>query len=209
MAYLYEAVLRLFRREPDMVFKPAEAAEGLAAEQRLALILDPRMLRSSALLAQGDVQQAAASIPERLAPRGTIGSHQYRAYHLALLSEVLDRVGDHKGALAALADALAWVEQSGERWWEAEIHRLKGVSLLSQRSFTESAACFEQAIRIAQRQQAKSLELRSAVSLAQLWRDQGKREQARDLLAPVYTWFTEGFDTADLKAAKALLDELA
>jgi predicted ATPase len=83
------------------------------------------------------------------------------------------------------------------------------VSLRSQERFAESEASFEQSIRIARRQQAKSLELRGATSLAQLWSDQGKREQARDLLAPIYGWFTEGFDTADLKEAKALLAELA
>jgi len=117
-------------------------------------------------------------------------------------------MGNHDGALATLADALAWVEQSGERWWEAEIHRLKGVSLLSQEKFAESEASFERAIRIARRQQAKSLELRGAISLARLRRDQGKRKQAHDLLAPIYAWFTEGFDTPDLEEAKALLDEL-
>jgi len=100
------------------------------------------------------------------------------------------------------------VEQSGERWWEAEIHRLKGVSLLSQEKFAESEASFERSIRIARRQQAKSLELRGATSLTRLRRDQGKRKQGHDLLAPIYGWFTEGFDTPDLKEAKALLDEL-
>ena len=208
IAHLYHAVLGLFRREPDMVFQPAAAAERLASEQHLALILDPSLLRSSALLAQGETEQAVAAIPERLAKPATIGAYQYRAYHLALLSEVLDRMGNHDGALATLADALAWVEQSGERWWEAEIHRLKGVSLLSQEKFAESEASFERAIRIARRQQAKSLELRGAISLARLRRDQGKRKQAHDLLAPIYAWFTEGFDTPDLEEAKALLDEL-
>jgi predicted ATPase len=209
IAYLYEAVLGLFRRESDMVFPPVDWAERLATEQHLALILDPRLLRSSALLAQGETEQAVASIPERLAKPETIGPYQYRAYHLALLSEVLDRMGNHKGALASLADALAWVEQSGERWWEAEIHRLKGVSLLSQERFAESEASFEQSIQIARRQQAKSLELRGATSLARLWGEHGRRAEARELLAPVYGWFTEGFDTADLKEAAALLSELA
>ena len=209
IAHLYQAVLRLFRREPDMVFQSAAAAERLASEQHLALILDPSLLRSSALLAQGETEQAVAAIPERVAKPATIGAYQYRAYHLALLSEVLDRMGNHEGALAALASALAWVEQSGERWWEAEIHRLKGVSLLSQEKFAESEASFERSIRIARRQQAKSLELRGATSLTRLRRNQGRRKQGHDLLAPIYGWFTEGFDTPDLKEAKALLDELA
>ena len=94
------------------------------------------------------------------------------------------------------------------RWWEAEIHRLKGVSLLSQNCLTESEASFQRSIRIAQAQQAKSLELRAVRDLARLWGEQGRHAEARDLLAPVYGWFTEGFDTADLKQARALLDEL-
>ena len=94
------------------------------------------------------------------------------------------------------------------RTWEAEIHRLWGTLLLSSQNFTESEACFERALNVARQQQAKSLELRAAASLARLWHEQGRRGEARNLLTPVYGWFTEGFDTADLKEAKALLDQL-
>jgi predicted ATPase len=121
---------------------------------------------------------------------------------------VLAHSGDHDGALAALADATAIAEESGERWWKAELHRLTGTVLLAQNKLDEGQASLQQAIRIAQAQQAKSLELRAAVSLARLWGEQGRRGEASDLLAPVYRWFTEGFDTADLKEAKALLAEL-
>ena len=109
-----------------------------------------------------------------------------------------------------LADALKHAETTGERWCEAEIYRLKGELLLQQNSHNQAQAetCFTQAISIAQNQQAKSWELRSVTSLAHLWQRQGKRQEAHDLLAPVYNWFTEGFDTADLKDAKALLDAL-
>ena len=100
------------------------------------------------------------------------------------------------------------IDASNERWWEAEIHRLKGVLLLSQGNATQSESCFKRSIRIARQQQASSLELRAATSLARLWSDQGRRVKARDLLAPVYGWFTEGFDTPDLKDARALLDAL-
>jgi len=208
MAYLYAAVLHLFRREPEIALQRTEAAEVLASEQRLALMIEPNMLRSSALLAQGAVKQVGASIDEGLAARQKMGSYMFRAYDLALLSEVLERAGDHEGALAGLADALAIGEESGERWWEAEIHRLRGTLMLSRRRVAESEACFRRSIRIAQRQQAKSLELRGTMSLAQLWRDRGQHERAHNLLAPVYGWFTEGFDTLDLKEAKALLNEL-
>jgi predicted ATPase len=93
--------------------------------------------------------------------------------------------------------------------WDAELHRLTGSVLLAENQLDEGQASLQQAIRIAQAQQAKSLELRAARDLARLWGEQGRRAEARDLLAPVYGWFTEGFDTADLKGAKALLDELA
>jgi predicted ATPase len=137
---------------------------------------------------------------ERLASR--------RPFCLALFAEALEGAGEHDSALAALAEALAVAQETGERWWEAEIHRRKGVSLLSQRSLAETEAIFQQAIHIAQAQQAKSLELRAARNLARLWGEQGRRAEARDLLAPVYGWFTEGLDTPALKEAKALLAEL-
>src|SRR5262249_2730484 len=111
----------------------------------------------------------------------------------------------------ALTEALVHGEHTGERYYEAEIHRLQGELLLQQSSDNQADAetCFHQAIAIAQNQQAKSFELRAATSLARLWQRQGKRHEAYDLLAPVYNWFTEGFDTADLQDAKALLETLA
>ena len=102
------------------------------------------------------------------------------------------------------------MEQHEERWWEAEVHRLRGGLLQRQTgtSQAEAEACFRQALDVARRQEAKSLELRAAMSLARLWQQQGKQAEARELLAPIYAWFTEGFDTADLQEARALLDEL-
>lgn len=110
-----------------------------------------------------------------------------------------------------LAEALAYIEQAGERWWEAELYRLKGELLLLQSADNHAKAetCFHQALDIARQQQAKSWELRAATSLARLWQSHGKCQDAYDLLAPVYEWFTEGFDTADLQEAKLLLIELA
>jgi predicted ATPase len=109
-----------------------------------------------------------------------------------------------------LAEALTHANTTGDRWYEPEIHRLKGALLLQRSSDheAEAEACFHHALNIARSQQAKSFELRTATSLAKLWQQQGKRQEAHDLLAPVYGWFTEGFDTADLKDAKALLGEL-
>jgi predicted ATPase len=129
---------------------------------------------------------------------------------LALLAEVLRAEGSQEEGLEALQEAVDLVETSGERFYEAEIHRLKGELLLAApaKASTAAEACFHKAIEIARSQKAKSWELRAATSLARLWRDQGKPDDARALLAPVYDWFTEGFDTADLEEAKALLDEL-
>jgi predicted ATPase len=114
-------------------------------------------------------------------------------------------------ALALFTDAFERVEETGERWFEAELHRRRGEVLLclSDADNAEAERCFRQAMAVAQAQGTKLWELRAAMSLARLWADQGERARAHDLLAPIYGWFTEGFETADLKDAKALLDELA
>jgi predicted ATPase len=130
---------------------------------------------------------------------------------LAWLAAAYGTVSQEQDGLRAVADALEAVYNTGEHVWEAELHRLKGQLLLQQSSdnATEAESCFHQAITIAQNQSAKSWELRVATSLARLWQSQDKRKEACDLLAPVYDWFTEGFDTADLIDAKTLLDKLS
>jgi predicted ATPase len=133
-----------------------------------------------------------------------------RPYYLALLAEASAKVGKTAEGLEALTEAPATLTKSGVRWWEAELYRLKG-ELLLQHTWTqpeEVEVCFQQALTVARRQQAKSLELRAAMSLARLWQRQDKQVEAHELLAPVYGWFTEGFDTTDLQEAKALLEEL-
>jgi predicted ATPase len=204
----YDTVIHLLRREPDIAVVRAHNAEQLAVEQRLALLINTDVLRGGALLAQGRVEEAAASVRVGRATRDSMGWHLYQPYQLALVSEVLGRAGDADGAAMALAEAQKVIESGNERWWEAEIHRLIGVQLLSQGKVAEGVSCFERAIGISRQQQAKSLELRAAMSLARVWGEEGRRIQARELLAAVYGWFTEGFDTADLKDAKALLAEL-
>jgi predicted ATPase len=127
-----------------------------------------------------------------------------------LLAEVYAHLGYLEDGLQTLTEAHTLVEQHEERWWEAEVHRLRGVLLLQQRlpQQKEAEAYFHKALTVARRQQAKSLELRAAMSQAQLWQQQGKRAEARELLAPIYGWFTEGFETADLQEAKTLLEAL-
>jgi predicted ATPase len=131
-----------------------------------------------------------------------------RPYGLGLLCEALRQAGDHDGALAAVTEGLAASEQSGERWWQPELYRLQGLVLMGRHDVAGAQASLQAALQLAQAQRAKSLELRAARDLARLWGEQGRRVEACDLLAPVYGWFTEGFDTADLKEAKALLDGL-
>ena len=120
-------------------------------------------------------------------------------------------LGQLDEAWRCIGEAMTTIETSNEKWFEAEVHRIAGeIALkLPQPVRAKAEAYFERALAVARKQQAKSWELRAAMSMARLWRDQGKRDEARDLLAPVYGWFTEGFDTLDLKEAKALLEELA
>ena len=121
-----------------------------------------------------------------------------------------ERVQDALGEmLGAAREGLEAEERTGHRQWEAELHRLEGLALLGLNRLEEGQTALKEALRVAQEQQAKAYELRAATSLARLWGEQGRRVEAHDLLAPVYGWFTEGFDTADLKDAKALLDELS
>ena len=127
---------------------------------------------------------------------------------LAELAESQARKGEYENALRSLEEADGIIEAGGERWARSEIVRLKGEISRAQSASAEAEACFRRAIEVAQRQGAKLLQLRAAASLARLWQSQGKFREARELLAPLYDWFTEGFDTADLKDARALLDEL-
>jgi len=128
--------------------------------------------------------------------------------HLALANT---KIGHFDDAGISIGEAATVVETTHERWHEAELNRIAGeIALRSrERDAVKAQSCFERALEIARAQQARSWELRAATSLARLWRDQGRRAGAHDLLAPVYGWFTEGFDTLDLKEAKALLEELA
>ena len=119
------------------------------------------------------------------------------------------RRGGYREAHAAIRQGLDIIDATGERMWNAELHRVRGLVLLTENEQEESAVSFGQALQIARAQQSKSLELRAATSLARLWGEQGRLADARELLTPIYGWFTEGFDTPDLKDAKALLDELA
>ena len=159
------------------------------------------------LAAQGQAEEGILQIRQGLAAFRATGGEISETYHLALLAEAYGHGGQVEAGLRALADALAAAHHTGERFWEAELHRLQGDLLLQQASSpaqtTEAEVCLQRAIEVARRQQAKALELRAAVSLGRLWQRQGKRVEARQMLAEIYGWFTEGFDTADVIEAKA------
>jgi predicted ATPase len=161
--------------------------------------------------ARGEIgEDAIAEIQPALAGRLSMGSDSSYPFFLTQLARCFAKAGRVEEGLEALTEALTRIERTSERWWEAEAHRLMG-ELLLQRSptgFGQAEGCYRRAVERARGQGAKSLELRASTSLAELWRDQGKHAEARDLLAPIYGWFTEGFDTADLKDARALLEEL-
>jgi predicted ATPase len=159
---------------------------------------------------QGQGEEGIAQIRQGIASYRATGAALHVPCLCTLLAEVSAYLGHPADGLQALAEAHTLVEQHEERYWEAEVCRLRGVLLLQQTVTPqeEAVAWLQRALDVARSQQAKSLELRAAMSLARLWQQQGKRAAARDLLAPIYSWFTEGFDTADLREAKGVLEEL-
>jgi len=211
-ALCFAGEIHQLRREVQAAQERAEAEMALCTEQGFAFYLARTMiLRGWALAKQGQWEEGIEQMQQGLiAFRGT-GAEQVRPYGLGLLAETYKDAGQPEEGLAVLAEALAVIQRTGERIYEAELYRLQGELRLriARDNPAEAETSFRQALDIARQQQAKSLELRAAMSLARLWQQQGKRQEAHDLLAPVYGWFTEGFDTADLQEAKALLDALA
>jgi class 3 adenylate cyclase/predicted ATPase len=201
-----------FCRDVPAVYEQAEAAVALSTEQGFPQWAAwGTSLRGWALARQGQGEAGLAQVRQGIAAWRATGAAAHVPYFCPLLADVSAHLGHPEDGLQALAEAHTLVEQQEERWWEAEVHRLRGIVLLRQSGTpqAEAEACFHRALDVARRQEAKSLELRAAMSLARLWQQQGKRAEARALLAPVYGWFTEGFDTADLLEAKAWLDILA
>ena len=158
----------------------------------------------------GKASEAVQTITSGMTALRATGATLYAPRHLSYLAAAHAELGQLDEASRCINDAIAAVETTKERWFEAEVHRTAGeIALKSpEPDAAKAEAYFKRALAIAREQQAKSWELRAAMSMARLWRDQGRRDEARDLLAQVYGWFTEGFDTLDLKEAKALLEEL-
>lgn len=222
------AQLLQFRREGQAVQETAEAAIALSNEQRFAMWSAVGMiLRGWALAEQGRAEEGVAQTRRGLTAWRDTGAKMAEPYFLGMLADAYRREGHSEEALATVAEALNVVDQTGERFYEAELYRLKGELILQQWAgrgeqwaatnpssplpgpHREAEACFQRAMEIARSQRAKSLELRSVMSLGRLWRTQGKSDAAQQILADVYGGFTEGFDTVDLKEAQALLRELS
>jgi TOMM system kinase/cyclase fusion protein len=224
-ALVFAAWLHQLRRDEHLTHERAEAILALAAEQGFAILVAwGTFLRGWALAerspepgaGQGQREEGIVQMQQGMAAFRATGAEANRPYFLALVAEAAAKVGQIEEGLTLLAEALAVTNDKGERRWEAELYRLKGELLLqsgvrgpesgvSTPHSAEVEACFRRALDIARQQQAKSLELRAAMSLSRLWQRQGKRAAAHQLLAEVYHWFTEGFDTPDLQEAKALL----
>ncbi len=209
------ARLHQFRREATLTRQRAEAAIRHAREQEFPFYVAIGTIHQGwALVVQGQEEAGVAQIREGMVALRATGAEHQRTQFLALLGEAYARAGQIKAGLHVLAEALNLVVEHEERYCEAELYRLKGELLRDAESSAQSEKwtaeeCFQRALDVARSQQAKSLELRAAMSLSRLWRQQGKQAEARQLLAEIYGWFSEGFDTADLQEAKALLDELA
>jgi predicted ATPase len=190
----------------------AQAGRRFAEEHGFAMELGRgTILQGWTLVIQGQREEGLVQMRQGLTAYRATGAEVWRPFYLALLGEAYAKAEQMVEAPRLVTEALALAHEIGGHWWEAELHRLKGELFLSmgegERGGPEES--FHRALDVARRQQAKSLELRAAMSLSRLWQRQGKGNIDRQLLAEIYGWFTEGFDTADLQEARALLDELS
>jgi predicted ATPase len=189
----------------------AEAAVALAAEHGFtAWAAVGSSFRGWALAMEGKSEEGEVELQRAIAAMQAMRAGIWFPFRCTMLAEVLDLGGKTKEGLLSLAEAQTLMDLTDERWWEAEVYRLKGTLLLRHSivPLAEAETWLRRALDVARQQQARSLELRATTSLALLWHSQGKHVEARDLLEPIYSWFTEGFDAPDLKEAKALLEEL-
>jgi predicted ATPase len=213
MVCTFASILHLLCGEGDSIQEQVEVATRLSSEYDFRQWkMMAAMLRGWYLAHHEQSEVGIVKMQEELSTYLASGNALYRVWFLALLAEAYGQYGRSALGLEVIGEALALVfGNEGERCWESELHHIKGKLLLveSPDNAADAESCFQQAITIAQNQSAKSWELRAATSLARLWQSQGKRKEAYNLLSPVYGWFTEGFDTADLIDARALLDELS
>jgi predicted ATPase len=209
--FCHLAMLHQYRQDREETYRHAEAAMRVSREQGFPFWL------GAGLIFQGWARTTRHQLAEQI-PSMHEGMSMYRAtdatmwvpYFLTLLAEAYGAVCQPEAGLRLLDEARTVMNSTQERFYEAEVHRVQGTLVLAQAAdqHTLVETCFQHALDIAHRQQTRSWELRAAVSLSRLWQQHGKRDEARELLVSIYGWFTEGFDTADLQEAKALLEEL-
>jgi predicted ATPase len=214
LAQHYAAFLRHYRRERAAVQESAEALTAIATEHTFAFWgASSQIMRGCALAEQGAASSGIAHIRQGLHAFEATGAGIYKTYFLALLAEALGREGQIEEGLGVVTEALAVMHDTGEALHGAELHRLQGELLLRQEpaqvACREAEACFRQALGVARRQHARSLELRAAMSLTRLYQEQDRQAEVRPMLAGCYEWFTEGRDTADLLEARALLEQVS
>lgn len=210
LAQAYTAWLHLYRREWQEARDLSEAALELARERGLAIWLGlGTMFRGAALAQLGQLEEGRALLRRGNDAIRATGAALNQPHFLSLLAAALAKAGEIEEALGVLDEAEGRAKQTGDRCWLAEVHRLRGEFLLEgAKPIDEVERCFQQAIEVARDQEAKSLELRAVMSLSRAWRQRGQSKDARQRLCEIYDWFTEGFQTADLRDARALLDEL-
>jgi predicted ATPase len=206
LAMFYKTMLYLDRHEPELALQQLVAIELLVAEQRLVFMHSPEVLRGGALLLQGELLDARELLRAGLrAPSPGHGAS--RPYGLVCPAQAMASSGEPAAALGLIDEAMGMMEAVGHHQYKPEFYRIRGVALREQNDVAGSQVAFAEALGSARGRQMKAYQLRAATDLARLMGEQGRRGEARELLAPLYGWFTEGFDTADLKDAKALLDE--
>jgi predicted ATPase len=209
--FYWDAMFHQLSRDVQAVKKTTDEAVKLSTEYGLQLWIAVMPIFQGWVLAeQGRPREGIAQILQGMAATEATGNQCWHIHHLAMLAEAYVKAGQIEDGLAALVNGLTVMEKTGERFCEAELHRLMGEFLLMKgANDAEAEGYYQKALDVSQRQNAKSLELRATMSLARLWQKQGKEEEAYKRLAEIYDWFTEGFDTQDLKDAKALLEELS
>jgi predicted ATPase len=212
----YDALLCQLRRDAPAARDQADAETTVATAQSFALARATGLImRGWAIAVQERSTEGLVQIRQGLDTYRSTGAECQRPHYLTLLAEASGLLGQPEGGLTALEEAMTLIEKTSERYYEAELHRQRGELLLlhaeggGQNAELTAEESFQQALDVSRQQQARSFELRAAMSLARLWQRQGKRQEAYNLLAPIYGWFTEGFDTMDLQEAGALLAELS
>jgi predicted ATPase len=205
------ALLNLLRCDESSALEKLEDLISLALEQKFpAWIPMANIMRGQALTARGQTTEGVALASQGYTDKMAGGQLLNLTFYLALLAQSCERADRNEEAFEYLVSALQTADKTGECWFQAELHRLQGAWLIANRpnEQAQAEACFRRAISVAQEQNARMWELRVATSLARLWRDNGKDDEANNLLSAIYAWFTEGFDDPDLQDARTLLNEL-